>query len=188
MNSHFSSFPVLTIGRFLLFPILAMVVAPPPGTAADRRRAMARIVTAAANQAQPTVTVLPAATGAPLQTYSAGSAILSLGRAAYYGGASASGVSSRKGSSSMTLSTRFALQVDCGANSLSSMAEIAVSLTGLNPSYTLTMDGAKLSSAGSPTTVRCGSRTEHMIEIEIPKDKPAGPIASTISFAAALKY
>ena len=88
----------------------------------------------------------------------------------------------------MTLSTRFALQVNCGSGSLSSMAEIAVSLTGLDPSYTVTMDGVKLSSAGSPTTVRCGSRTEHVLEVEIPKDKPAGHIASAISFAATPKF
>ena len=185
MNKDVDSFPVR---RILLLMVLNLAVLPSPGRPADRNRVLTRAISATVSQAQPTVTVMPAASGAFLQGSEAGRAILSLGRAAYYGGVSAPGVSARKGSSSMILSTRFALQVDCGANTLSPLAEIAVSLTGLDPSYTVTMDGAKLSSAASPVTLRCGSRTEHVLEVEIPKSRPAAPIASTISFAATPKY
>ena len=186
MNTDLTWLPSLSVRRILLCAMAGVILS--PCLAADRKQVMAHIVSAAMTQTQPTVTVLPAATGAFLQSYTGGSAVLSLGRAAYYGGATASGVSARKNSGSMTLSTRFALQVDCGGNPLASMAEIAVSLTGLDQSYAVTLDGAKLSLAASPTTLRCGSRTEHVLEVEVPKSAPAGPIAGTISFAATPKF
>lgn len=189
MDTDVASIPVRPSRRILFHPILAFVLlAPVLSAAGDRPRTLAQVVSAAAKQAQPIVTVLPAASGAPLQSYSTGGASLSMGRAAYYGGVSAPGVSTRKSSASMVLSTRFDLQVDCGDSPSSSLVEIVVSMADASPRYTVTIDGAKLSSMAWPTTLRCGSRTGHVVEVEVPKDRPAGPIASTISFSATPKY
>ena len=84
----------------------------------------------------------------------------------------------------MILSTRFALQVDCGAAPAATIAEIAVSISGINPSYSITVDGVKLSPGRSPIMLPCGSKTEHTLELEVPKERPGGAIGGTISFAA----
>jgi len=174
--------------RSMRYAALALLLVPGLVDGADRARALAQVVAAAANQGQPTITVLPAPSGASLQSYTAGSASLSLGRATYYGGHLAPGVAARKNSSSMVLSTRFGLQVACSGGSGSSLAEVTISLVGLDPSYTVSVDGAKLSSAASVIVLRCGSVTEHIVEVGVPKTRPAGPFACTLSFSAVAKY
>jgi|ERR1051326_1753143 hypothetical protein len=173
--------------RSLRYTALTLLILPGLVAGADRNRALARALAAAANQVQPTVTILPAPTGASLQSYSAGSAALSLGHATYYGGARAPGVAAKKNSSSMVISTRFGLQVTCSGAAPSSLAEVTISLLGIDPSYAVRVDGAGLASAPSVTVLRCASVTEHVVEVEVPKTRPAGPLGGTLSFSASLK-
>ncbi|HEV3329887.1 MAG TPA: hypothetical protein VG096_02830 [Bryobacteraceae bacterium] len=172
--------------RSLRYAALALLLVPGLVDSADRARTVAQVVAAAASQGQPTITVLPASSGASLQNYTPASASLSLGRASYYGGYLAPGLAVRRNSSSLVLSSRFGLQVACSRQSGSSLVEVTTSLVGIDPSYTVSMDSARLASA--PVTVlRCGSVTEHVVEVEVPKAKPAGPIGGTLSFSARLK-
>lgn len=165
--------------------VAALVAFPLIGTAADRPHSLTQAITAAASQGQPSISVLTTASGAPLQSIGAGSASLALGRTAYYSGQAAAGVTQQKTSGSMILVTRFALKVDCGAQS--SLAEVSMSLLSPDPFYTVSVDGIKLSAADSLTVLRCGSMSEHRLEIEIPKTRPAGPIGSTVWFSATAK-
>jgi hypothetical protein len=173
--------------RYLRGLVAAMLALPLLSMAEDRARTPAmRIMAATADQGKPSITILAAASGAPLQTFSPGSASLNLGRAAYYGGHSASGVSQQKNTGSMVLMTRFALKIDCGGGQ-SSLAEVRMTLLLPDPSYAVSVDGTKLSTAEFPTILRCGSVSEHRVEIEVPKTRPAGPIGSTVSFSAIAK-
>jgi hypothetical protein len=174
--------------RFLRHSAVAFLLLPGLALGGDRGRALARAVAAVVNQDQPTITVLPAATGASLQSYTAGSASLSLGRTTYYGGQLAPGVTAKKNRSSMTLSSRFGLQVTCSAAPPSSLAEVTISLVGLDASYTVSVDGAVLTSMSSVTVLRCGSVTEHVVEVEVPKTRPAASFRSSLSFSAVAKY
>src|SRR5579864_9285647 len=128
--------------RSLRYTALALFIVPGLVAGADHNRSLLRAGAAAANQVQPIVTILPAATGASLQSYSAGSAALSLGRATYYGGALAPGVSAKKNSGSMVISSRFGLQVTCSGAAASSLAEVTISLLGIDSSYAVRVDGA----------------------------------------------
>ena len=173
--------------RSLRYAALVFLLVPGVVDGADRSRALVRAVAAAVNQGQPIITVLPAATGASIQTYSAVSASLSFGRATYYGGRLAPGVTTRKNSSSMVISSRFGLRVTCSGASGSALAEVTMSLAGIDPSYTVSVDGARLAAASSVSVLRCGSVTEHVVEVEVPKTRPAGPIGGTLSFLAMSK-
>lgn len=169
-------------------PIFAFLLIPGFAADADRARAVAQVVAAAASSGQPTITVLSSASGAPLQSYAAGSAALSLGHAAYYGGRLSPGVAAQKNSSSMVLTTRFALRVDCPASSPSPSALVNVYLLDMDPSYVVSVDGRTLSSVPLVVSQWCGSVTEHRVDVEIPKTRPAGPIGSTLAFSATQKY
>lgn len=174
--------------RNVLGPLLAITMISGIAAGADRTGALAHLAAAAVTQTQPTITILPAATGASLQSNINGNASLSLGRAAYYGGSLPSGVVEQRKTASMVLSTRFGLKVDCGSGSPSSSAEVTISLAAIDPSYSVRVDGVTLLAAPSVTLLQCGSVTQHMVEVDVPKSKPAGNLASTLVFSAAPKY
>jgi hypothetical protein len=164
-------------------PVLALLTLPGLAVGADHARTLVQAMAAATSQALPTITILPAASGAPLESYAGGTASLSFGRAAYYGGPQAAGVDAQKNSRAMVISTRFALKVDCNGASSVSLTEVAISLFAIDPSYTVSVDGAKLSSAPSTTLLRCGSVSQHQLEVEITTTRPAGPIDSMLAFS-----
>lgn len=169
-------------------PVLALLLAAGLAAGADRAHPLPPWIASASGRSQPTVTVLPAPSGAALQSDAAGGASLNLGQVAYYsGGHLAPGVSAKKNHTALVLSSRFGLRVDCGAGSRSSLAEVTISLADIDPSYTVSVDGVKLSPVPSVTVLRCGSVTEHKVEIEVPKTRPAGPLGSAITFSAATK-
>jgi hypothetical protein len=167
-------------------PVLALWAVSGLAAGADRTHTLAQAMAAAVSQGQPTITILPAASGAPLQSHSGGSASLSFGRAAYYGGPRAPGVVAHKKINSLVLSTRFALKVGCSG--WSSFVEVTMSLFTMDPSYTVSVDGAELTTAPSVTVLPCGSLSEHRMDVEVNTTRPAGPIGSTVSFSAAAKY
>lgn len=168
--------------------VFAFLLIPGIAYGADRVRALAQVVAGAASQRQPTITVLPAASGAPLQSYTPGSASLSFGQAAYYGGHLAPGVAAQKNSGAMILTTRFGLRVDCPVGSPSPSVQVSMSLLDMDPSYVVSVDGRTLTSAPFVVPQWCGSVAEHRVDVEIPKTKLAGPIANTLSFSVAQKY
>jgi hypothetical protein len=171
----------------LLAPVLALLAIPGVSAGADKARTLAQLVATVATQGQPTITILPSASGASLQSYSAETASLSLGQASYYSGRTAPGVAAQKSKGSMILSTRFAMKVDCNG-SPSPLADLTLSLFAVDPFLTVSMDGVKLSTTPSVTTIRCGSVTEHKLDVEISTKRPAGPIGTTLSFSAKPRY
>jgi len=173
--------------RRLLGLVLILLAVPCFVLGADRARTLAQAMAAAAGRNQLTITILPAASGAELQSYAGGSGYLSFGQTAYYAAPKTPGVTERRNKGSMTLSTRFGLKVDCGRGS-SFFAEITMSLFAVDPSYSVSVDGVRLTNAGTPAVQRCGSVTEHRVEVEVSTARPAGPIGSTVSFSAAVKY
>lgn len=173
--------------RYLRGPVLALLAIPGFAAGADRARTLAQALAATATQGQPTVTILPSASGAQLQSYSAGSASLLFGQASYYSGRAAPGVAARKGKNSMILSTRFGLRVDCNG-APSALAEITFSLFSVDPSLAVSVDGLTLSTAPSVTVLPCGAVSEHQVQVEIPATRTAGPINSTLAISAKTKY
>jgi hypothetical protein len=163
---------------------LVLLLAPGPAIGLDRARALAQAV---ALEAQPTISILPAVSGAPVAS-TAGGAWLSLGRAAYFGGKLGPGVTALQNHGSLVISTRFSLKVDCHAGPFSPSAEVTLSLASTDPSYGVSVDGARVSSAPLVTLLPCGSVTEHRLEVEISSSKPEGPIDSTVSFSARTKH
>jgi hypothetical protein len=178
---------VMSYARRLRGPVLALLAVPGFAAGADRARSLPQAISAAAIHGQPTVTILPSASGASLRSYSAGSASLSFGQAAYYASRTAQGVAAQKKKSSMVLSTRFAMKVDCNG-SPSPLAEITLSLFSVDPTLAVSVDGLKLTTAPSTTVLQCGSLSEHQVQVEIPTTRPAGPINSTLSISAKTKY
>ena len=138
--------------------------------------------------AAPTITILPAASGALLRRQGAGSASLDLGRVAYFSGTSALGASSRNISGALVISTRFGLRVDCPGNSASSKVNVTMSRLDAAPSHAITIDGTKVRSEAQMLvqSMPCGSGGEHRIEVEVPASTPAGAIGSTIALEATL--
>ncbi len=168
-------------------PVVALLLIPGVAAAGDRAFPVRDAITAAAGMQQAAVSILPARTGAPMETRVNGGASLSLGRVAYHGGRPGSGVAARRDTSSMALSTAFDLKVVCSGDSVTSLAEVSASLTILEPSLTFRLDGAELSSAPMLVVLRCGSVTEHWLEIEVPVTRESGPIVSSVYFSAVPK-
>ena len=162
---------------------LALLAVSGLATGADRARALSQAITASL-LSQPTVTVLPAGNGAPVEGYGAGGASLSFGQAAFSGGHPAPGVVERKSGSSMILSTRFDLKVACNAGARSSWAEVSISLATVDASWSISMDGVRLSSAPFVTELPCSSVTEHRLDVELSDTAPAGPFDTAVSFSA----
>src|SRR5271170_546591 len=106
MNAQCRTF----ISGWMLTPLAAITAF---GQAAPRKSSL--VVTAAAT---PTITILPAPTGAMLRSEGPGNAALDLGKVSYFKGSSAPGESSKKTSGSLVISTRFALKVDCPGSTL----------------------------------------------------------------------
>jgi hypothetical protein len=167
---------------------LVLVSIPGFAVAGDKTRALTQAMAAATIQSQPTITILPAAAGAALQSYAGGSASLSFGQAAYFGGHSAPGVTAQKSPGSMGLSTRFGLKVTCTGAPPASSAEVEFQLFAVDPSFTVSIDGVKLTALHSITVVQCGSVSEHLVEIDIPTTKAPGPISSTLSISTKPRY
>ena len=85
----------------------------------------------------------------------------------------------------MVLATHFALKVDCGG--AQSLADVVISLSTGDFSYAVRVDGVTLSVLGAVQSLRCGSVSEHRLEVEIPKTRPAGLLLGTVSFSATTK-
>jgi hypothetical protein len=174
--------------RILRNLIWILLAVPGLGLCADRAHSLAEAMSVAASRKPLTVTILPAASGAQLQSYAGGSASLSFGQAAYYAAPKTPGITKRKDKGAMTLITRFGLRVDCGLGSSSSFAEVTMSLLDKDPFDTVRVDGARLTNAGTVAVQRCGSVTEHRVEVEITTLKPPGPIGTTVSFSATVQH
>ncbi|MGJ5815261.1 hypothetical protein [Paludibaculum fermentans] len=129
------------------------------------------------------MTILAAASGAPMHGLGTANPALSFGHTSYYAGRSAPGVSQRSSGGSIVMTTQFALKVDC-SDTQAVLVEIEMTLISPDASYTVIVDGAPLSTMTSATVQRCGSVSEHRLEIEVPKTRPAGPFGSTVSFTA----
>jgi hypothetical protein len=138
--------------------------------------------------AAPTITILPAATGALLRNQGASNASLDLGRVSYFRGTSVPGESSQKISRSLVISTRFALKVDCPGNLASSSVNVTMSRLDAAASHAITIDGTTVGSATQTLmqSMPCGSGGEHRLDLEVPVATPAGSIGSTVAFAATL--
>jgi hypothetical protein len=138
--------------------------------------------------AAPSITILPAATGALLRSQGASNASLDLGRVSYFEGTSAPGESSRKNSGSFVISTRFALKVDCPGSPPSSRVNVTMSRLDATPSHAITIDGTTVGSTARTLvqSMPCGSGGEHRLDVEFPVSTPAGSIGSTVAFAATL--
>ncbi len=178
MNSHHPA----------LIPVclLALVAHPAAwGQAAVSPRVVTPVSPATA---APTVTILPAANGALIQSLGAGNAALNLGSVSYFKGASAPGETTQKNSTSFVVSTRFALKVDCPGSSPSSQVKVTVSRLDAAVSHAISVDGAALGSAPQPLaqSMPCGSSAEHRLDLEVPVSAPAGSIGSNLAFLAAL--
>jgi len=154
------------------------------GQAAPRKSSL--VVTAAAT---PTITILPAPTGAMLRSEGPGNAALDLGKVSYFKGASAPGESSKKTSGSLVITTRFELKVDCPGSTLSSRVNVTMSRTDASETHAMAIDGIKLGTAPQPLaeSVPCGSSGEHRLDVEVPVSTPAGPIGSNVAFEATLR-
>jgi hypothetical protein len=136
----------------------------------------------------PTITILPATTGALVRSQGAGNAALDLGKVSYFKGTSAPGQSIQKNPSAFVISTRFAIKVDCPGSSSSSRVNVSVSRADASASHSMAVDGTALGTAPQllVQSMRCGSSGEHRLDVEVPISTPAGPIGSTIAFLAAL--
>jgi hypothetical protein len=139
--------------------------------------------------AAPTITILSAATGALMRSQGPSNARVDLGRVSYFKGTSAPGESSRRNTKSFVISTRFGLKIDCPANTSSSVVSITVARLDSASSYVISIDGTTV--AFLPQTllpsVRCGSSSEHRLEVEVPISTPEGSIGSNVVFAATLR-
>ncbi len=138
--------------------------------------------------AAPTITILAAPTGAMLQNQGANNASVNLGPISYFKGTSTVGETSQKNSGSFVVSTRFELKVDCPGNS-SSRVNLTASRLDASASHTIAIDGIALGPIAQTLvpSMPCGSRGDHRLDIEVPVSTPAGPIASTVAFTAALR-
>jgi hypothetical protein len=136
----------------------------------------------------PTITILPAPTGAMLQTQGTGNASMDLGQVSYYKGTSALGETSQVNPGAFVISTRFALKVDCPRNS-SSQVNLTVSRLDAPASYAIAIDGIALGPTAQmlASSISCGSSGEHRLDLEVPVSTPAGPIGSTVAFTATLR-
>jgi len=139
--------------------------------------------------AAPTITILPAATGALLRSQGANHASLDLGRVSYFRGSSAPGESSQKTSRSLVVSTRFGLRVDCPGSAPFSKVNVTMSRLDGAPSYAITIDGTTVRSAAETLlqSMPCGSAGEHRLDVEVPVSTPSGSIGSTVAFEASLR-
>jgi hypothetical protein len=139
--------------------------------------------------AAPTITVLSAPTGGLVRSEGPGNASLDLGKVSYYRGASTPGESSKKTSTSLVISTRFALKVDCPRSALSSRVNVTMLRTDAAATHAMAIDGIKLGTAPRPLTesMSCGSSSEHRLDVEVPVTTPAGPIESNVAFEATLR-
>lgn len=150
---------------------------------------MRSVIPVPALPAAPTITILPAATGAMIRSLGASTASIDLGRVSYFAGASAPGETSQKNAGSFVISTRFALRVDCPGSSASSKVNVTMSRADAASSHAIAIDGTTVDSAGKPLveSMPCGSSGEHRLDLEVPISTPAGPIGSNVVFAATLK-
>jgi len=139
--------------------------------------------------AAPTITILPAATGALLRSQGPNRASLDLGRVSYFRGTSAPGESSRKTSRSFVVSTRFELRVDCPGSAPFSKVSVTISRLEAAPSHAITIDGTPVRSEAQTLlqSMPCGSAGEHRLDVEVPVSTPEGSIGSTVAFEATLR-
>ena len=144
------------------------------------------IATVAANPAAPSITILPAATGALLRNQGSANASLDLGRISYFRGTSAPGQSSQKRSGVLVISTRFGLKVDCPGNSAASKVNVTMSRLDAADTHAIRIDGTPVRSTDQTLvqSMPCGSAGEHRLEVEVPVSTPAGTIGSNVVFAA----
>jgi hypothetical protein len=179
MNAHHTTL----IYVWMLAPLAAITAF---GQPAGARRTSAPAATASS---LPTITILPAPSGAMLRSEGPGNAALDLGRVSYFRGASAPGESSRRTSGSLVISTRFALKVDCPGSTPSSRVDVTMSRTDAAETHEMAIDGIKLGTAPQPLaeSMPCGSSGEHRLEVEVPVSTPAGPIGSNVAFEATLR-
>jgi hypothetical protein len=148
-----------------------------------------RAITPVVAPAAPTITILAAATGALVRSQGASKASLDLGRASYFHGTSAPGVSSQKDPRSFVISTRFALKVDCPGTAASAQVNVSMSRLDAAASHAITIDGTTVVSTAKTLvqSMPCGSGGEHRLDVEVPVSTPAGSIGSTVAFVATLR-
>jgi hypothetical protein len=143
---------------------------------------------AAAAPAEPTITILSAATGTVLRSLAAANALLDFGSVAYFKGTLVPGASVSKSSTAFVISTRFSLQVACPGSSPLSTVNLTVSSLDAASAYAIAIDGITL--GNMPRTLApsmaCGSGGEHHVDLSIPMSVPAGSIASNVAFMATI--
>jgi hypothetical protein len=138
----------------------------------------------------PTITIMAAATGALVRSMAASNASLDLGSVSYFKGASRPGESSSKTSTSLVITTRFGLRVDCpGRPAGSGQVSVTMSRPDPSSSHAIAVDGISLGIAGQTLvqSMPCGSSGEHRLDVEVPVSTPAGSIGSTVAFLATLR-
>src|SRR5271165_6926498 len=137
------------------------------GQASGAPRTLTSFVTAVQG---PAITILAASTGAVLRSLGAANASLNLGPVSYFKGASAAGESSTKTSSSLVISTRFVLRVDCPATAGSSQVGVTMSRQDASSSHAMAIDGMSLGTSEQilMQSMPCGSQGEHRLDVEIP--------------------
>jgi hypothetical protein len=163
-------------------PWLGVALSLTPWIAIAGDRASALLQAARANLLQPAVTILPASNGAAVGN-GAGAASISVGQVAFYGGRPAAGVTERRSGTSLILSTRFDLKIACNAASKSSWAEVSVSLSAVDVSRSVRVDGATLSLAPIVKELPCSSVTGHWLEVEVSNTASEGPFDTALSFS-----
>jgi hypothetical protein len=175
--------------RTLPFRLSTWVLLLAPGTAFGQAVAGPHtIISVATVLAAPTVTILTAATGALVRNQAAGNASLDFGRVAYFTGTSAPGESIRTSSKSFLISTRFSLRVDCPGSPSSAHVSVSMARMDASASHMITIDGNTVALAAQPLVpfMRCGSSSEHRLDVEVPVSTPAGSIGSSVVFVATI--
>ncbi len=178
---------LMTSQRTTLFQVMLALLAN-PGAFGQPAAAPRFFTSVVANPAAPTITILPAATGALLRNPGFSNASLDLGRVSYFRGTSAPGESSQRHSRSFVTSTRFVLRVDCPATSAVSKVNVTMSRMDSADTHLMRIDGTPVRSAEQVLvqSMPCGSQGEHRLDVEVPVSTPAGPISSNVAFLATL--
>jgi hypothetical protein len=146
------------------------------------------IAPAVAAPAAPTITILTSATGVLVRMRGSGNASVDLGRVSFFQGTSAPGEAVQRISKSFVISTRFALQIDCPGSFPSSSVNVTMSRSNTDATDAITIDGTILGPAPQflVQSMRCGSISQHRLEVEVPVSTPAGSLGTFVAFVATL--
>ncbi|HXE90464.1 MAG TPA: hypothetical protein VNK82_05810 [Terriglobales bacterium] len=124
--------------------------------------------------------------GAALRSTGPGQADLDFGRVSYATGARTSGVSVRRTSSAMHITTRFAVQLDSAGGGSQRTVTLSAFLLHADSRQRFKVDDVELTTTPQviQAQVPLGTVSMHRLELEIPKDAPAGTISNAIGWVA----